>query len=324
MAKAIRTTEEYIVLALSGGSFLGVLPFVFMRFANQDWLIGGLDLLAIMVAGGLFVYVWRTHKAKYAGRLLACFCITMVFLTVWVKGAAQTVWIYPALSAIFFLLNTYIAALLCAVLLIAMGVIIWPQLDTFTALQVYVSVLATLAFSYAFADRMRYQQKQLEHLATKDPLTEAGNRRSMEQKLLEIGAHQRRDQDSQSSLILMDIDNFKKLNDNHGHNLGDEMLVELVRTVHKRIRNSDTLFRFGGEEFVVIAENTELQAASALAEHLREAIEQAPALKKYDVTVSVGTAQFQLNETPFEWLGRADRAMYKAKNAGRNTCVVAA
>lgn len=323
MAKT-RTTEEYIVLALSGISCIGVLPFVFMRFAAQDWSIGVVNTLAVLVTGGLFFYVWHTGKSRIPGRILASFCITMVFVTVYIKGATQTVWIYPALSAIFFLLNTYVAALLCAVMLIAMGVIIWPELAPFEALQIYVSVLATLLFSYAFADRMRYQQRQLELLATRDPLTEAGNRRSMESKLMEIGNYQRRGQDCRACLLLMDIDKFKVLNDTHGHGIGDEMLIELVQVVNKRIRNSDSLYRFGGEEFVIIAENTQLSDACVLAEQLREAIEQAPELAKYGVTVSVGTAQFMQGETPFEWLGRADKAMYQAKSDGRNTCRVAA
>lgn len=324
MAKAKKTTEEHVILTLSGISALALTPFVFMRFQAQDWIVGSLDLLIVIVAGILFTYVWRTGETKTPGRVLACAFITTVFLTVLIKGAVQTVWIYPALSATFFVLNTYIAAAVCIFMLLAIGVVIWPQLDTFEALQIYTTVFATLLFSYTFADRMRYQQRQLEHIATRDPLTDAGNRRSMEQKLIDIASYQRRNQDCLASLILMDIDEFKNLNDTYGHSLGDEMLVELVHALDKRVRSSDSLFRFGGEEFVVIAENTDIEAASKLAEQLREAIENSTALAKYKVTVSVGTAQFKPDETPFEWLGRADKAMYQAKHYGGNNCRVAA
>lgn len=324
MLKKKRTTEEYIILALSACTVIAIIPFVAMRLMAKDWLIGALDLCIVSVSVSIFVYVLRTGRTVTAGRILACSFITTVFLTVLAKGVAQTVWIYPSLSAMFFVLNAYLAAIICLFMLVAIGVVIWPQLEPLQALQIYTSVLATLFFTYTFSNRMRIQQVQLERIATRDPLTDAGNRRSMEQKLLEIGSYQRRNQDCRASLILMDIDNFKVLNDTYGHTLGDEMLVELVQALDKRVRSSDSLFRFGGEEFVVIAEQTGIEDASKLAEQLRAAIENSKKLSKYNVTVSVGTAQFKGNETPFEWLGRADKAMYQAKHFGGNNCRIAA
>ncbi len=324
MLKKQRSTEEYVVLALSACTVIAILPFVVMRFLTEDWLVGLLDFGIVSISAAVFIYVLRTGKATFPGRVLACTFIATVFLTVLAKGVAQTVWIYPALSAMFFVLNTYLAAIICLFILVAIGVVIWPQLEPLQAMQIYTTVLATLFFTYAFSNRMRLQQAQLEHIATRDPLTDAGNRRSMEQKLLEIGSYQRRNQDCLASLILMDIDNFKVLNDTYGHALGDEILVELVQALDKRVRSSDSLFRFGGEEFVVIAEHTSLEDASKLAEQLRAAIAKSAKLAKYKVTVSVGTAQFRGNETPFEWLGRADKAMYRAKYFGGNNCRVAA
>lgn len=323
MVKSKRSTEEYIILTLSGGACVAILPFAIYRVVIADWAVALLDIIAVLGTGILYRYVHKTGQTDIPGKILACLCLIVVFTTVYLKGSQQILWIYPALTATFFLITPRTAATISALFLVLIGFVIWPEINLFTAIEFYVSASATLMFSYAFADRMRHQHRQLEHLATKDPLTGAGNRRALEEKLMEMMTHQRRNQDIPASLILMDLDKFKDVNDNFGHAVGDEILVEFVQMVEDRVRTSDTVFRFGGEEFVVIAENTQLKDATNLAEKLRSEVIENPVLAKYNVTISVGTAQFDKYETAFEWLGRADKAMYQAKDAGRNTCCVA-
>jgi diguanylate cyclase (GGDEF)-like protein len=318
-----RTTEEYIILTLSGVSCLGVFPFAILRFIQQDWAVAILDIFAVLAMAILFCYVFITHKTKNPARVLAFLALAVVFLTVALKGSQQLMWIYPALTAIFFLIPANIAALFSGVVLVALGFVIRHELTLFLALEFYISAIATLVFIYAFSDRMRKQQQQLTVLATKDPLTSAGNRRAMEQKLLEIIAFQKRDQRFPASLIIMDLDNFKKVNDIHGHAKGDDILLAFVETINQRIRATDYLYRFGGEEFVVIAENTSLKEAINLAEDLRNTVEKNDWLAKHSVTISVGTAKYEPHETACDWLSRADSAMYQAKVQGRNSCCVA-
>lgn len=318
-----RSTEEYIIMTLSGGSCLGILPFAIFRLVEQDWAVAVLDIFAVFATASLFAYVFVTHRTKIPGRILAFLAMFVVVLTISLKGIGQLMWIYPALTAVFFLLPGHFAAAYSLIILVSLGFLLKEQLTLFLTLQFYISATATLLFSYAFSDRMRKQQKQLTELATKDPLTGAGNRRAMEQKLLDIIAFQRREQRYPASLILMDLDNFKRVNDKHGHAKGDDILVAFVQTIDQRIRETDRLFRFGGEEFVVIAENTSLQEAIHLAEDLRSSVENDAWLAEHDVTISVGTAKYDPFETAFEWLGRADRAMYQAKEQGRNNCCVA-
>ncbi|GAB5381481.1 MAG: hypothetical protein Alis3KO_33990 [Aliiglaciecola sp.] len=318
-----RSTEEYIIMTLSGGSCLGVFPFAILRLFEQDWAVAALDIFAVVATASLFLYVFKTHETKIPARILAFLAMFVVVITISLKGIGQLMWIYPALTAVFFLLPSHFAAVYSFVILVSLGFLLKDQLTLFLTLQFYISATATLLFSYAFSDRMRKQQKQLTELATKDPLTGAGNRRAMEQKLLDNIAFQRREQRYPASLILMDLDNFKRVNDKHGHAKGDDILVAFVETIDKRIRETDGLYRFGGEEFVVIAENTSLQEAIHLAEDLRSSVENDGWLAEHDVTISVGTAKYEPFETAFEWLGRADRAMYQAKEQGRNNCCVA-
>lgn len=318
-----RTTEEYIIMTLSGGSCLGILPFAILRLMQQDWAVATLDVFAVIATSTLFTYVYITHNTQLPARVLAFLSMFVVFVTVSLKGSEQLMWIYPALTAIFFLLPAKVAAIYSIVVLTALAWVLRSEWTLFLALEFYISSAATLLFSYAFADRMRKQQEQLFELATKDPLTGAGNRRAMEQKLLDILAVQRRQQGNSASLILMDLDKFKHINDNYGHAKGDDILVAFVEAIDQRIRVTDKLYRFGGEEFVVIAENTSLNEAINLAEDLRSTIEKDGWLAQHGVTISVGTAKYESQETAFEWLGRADRAMYQAKEQGRNSCCVA-
>lgn len=323
MSNTKRTTEEYIILALSGGAGVAILPFAIYRIFIADWPVAILDSFAVLTTGILFQYVYKTGKTDVPGKILAALCLVVVFTTVFLRGSQQILWIYPALTATFFLISPRTAAVASSIFLVLLGIVIWQEISLFTLIEFYVSAIATLLFSYAFADRMRHQHKQLERLATKDPLTGAGNRRAMEQKLLNMMTHQRRNEDSPASMILMDLDKFKDINDKHGHSVGDDILVGFVQTIEERVRATDSIYRFGGEEFVVIAENTHLEDATQLAEELRKAVTSCRKLSRFNVTISVGTAQVGQFESAFEWLGRADKAMYQAKDAGRNTCCVA-
>lgn len=162
------------------------------------------------------------------------------------------------------------------------------------------------------------------HLATTDPLTGASNRREFDRFLTEEVGRARR-YFRPLSVILVDIDHFKKLNDTRGHQDGDMVLQRVVQAMKKVVRNQDMLARYGGEEFAVIAPETGPKQALILAERLRVAIESEPIWSEEDpgppVTASLGVgSRLPLAGEPgFEGLvQRADQALYAAKEAGRN------
>lgn len=179
-------------------------------------------------------------------------------------------------------------------------------------------------FSYAFADRMLSQRILLRELSIKDPLTGIRNRRAMEENLLKISSQVRSATYRNISLILIDLDEFKKVNDQYGHSAGDNILRDLANVLSHKLTKDDHLYRFGGEEFVVISHKRNQENTSILAELLRESIDQHRFDQNLHVTISLGIAEYKTDETGFEWLGRADKAMYKAKGAGCNLCCIAA
>jgi diguanylate cyclase (GGDEF)-like protein/hemerythrin-like metal-binding protein/PAS domain S-box-containing protein len=165
--------------------------------------------------------------------------------------------------------------------------------------------------------RLRQEVSSLEQLASTDPLTEAWNRRHFEDSVAgEIHRAQR--YGHPLSLLLLDIDHFKRINDAHGHREGDRVLRGVADCVRAAIRVSDSLTRWGGEEFLVLMPNTGLASAATLAERIREAVATWTFQGLPPVTVSLGLAEFLPTESREAWIERTDRAMYRAKQGGRN------
>ena len=166
--------------------------------------------------------------------------------------------------------------------------------------------------------------RQLKQVATTDKLTGAFNRLKWEEnQALEV-ERVKRSQD-ELSLIFFDIDFFKKVNDTFGHDVGDLVLIEVVQKTKGNIRQTDSLYRTGGEEFIILTPNTDQEQAGILANKVRQAIEKHDFETVGRVTVSLGCAQFdKKNEDSTEqMLKRADQALYRAKEGGRNQVIIA-
>ena len=155
--------------------------------------------------------------------------------------------------------------------------------------------------------------------ASTDALTQLDSRRQLETRLNEEMEFARRN-GIPLSVIMADVDHFKKINDSHGHQIGDEVLVEIARIIRETVRKYDQCARYGGEEFTVVLPETHLSGAQVVAENIRRRVESALfARERLPVTVSLGIAEFPLHASSAEGLLRkADRALYDAKAAGRN------
>ncbi len=165
-----------------------------------------------------------------------------------------------------------------------------------------------------------YQQK-LHDMNIKDGLTGAFNRRHFEEKLTdELDRHQRYKR--KLSLIMLDIDFFKKVNDNYGHQAGDYLLIKLTSLIVDRIRSTDIFARYGGEEFCCILPETNIESAYKVAEDIRKIIEDYPFKfedQEISITVSQGLSSLVDGiDSPEHLIKKADIALYKAKETGRN------
>lgn len=160
-----------------------------------------------------------------------------------------------------------------------------------------------------------------------DSLTGLLNRVAFENRITQIfasgHAQTRREGDSDPKVLaLIDIDNFKQVNDQYGHLYGDEVLVQLARILGTSFRGSDLVFRYGGEEFLVILRNCALGSAEAIFERFREKVEHHRYPQIGQKTVSIGMTSVDNNQLPTTILDRADKALYYSKENGRNRCSI--
>ena len=161
-------------------------------------------------------------------------------------------------------------------------------------------------------------QNVLEHLSSTDQLTALSNRRRLEESLEQKLKESKREE-SLFSVIMIDIDRFKMINDTYWHEIGDHVLIHTAHLMRELIRESDILGRWGGEEFLLILPHTSLEGALSIAEEIRSKIYHCT-FEHYPqrLTMSLGVSMYRIGDTPNSILRRADNALYRAKNNGRN------
>jgi diguanylate cyclase (GGDEF)-like protein len=167
------------------------------------------------------------------------------------------------------------------------------------------------------------RKEALEELAFCDALTGVFNRRHFDRCFAEECARSRR-YSRPLSLIMVDIDHFKRVNDEYGHQKGDQILHLVGQTLRALVRQTDMVFRYGGEELVILLPETRGADAATVAEHCRTRIAAAStALLPAGISVSLGIAELGSDEADSALLGRADAALYEAKRTGRNRSIMA-
>lgn len=162
---------------------------------------------------------------------------------------------------------------------------------------------------------------KVKKLATKDSLTGLNNRSQFDDSLYRKLERSRRHHRS-FGLMLLDLDNFKQVNDSHGHQLGDEVLIDFAQILNDSVRGTDTVFRFGGDEFAILIDDESSTISSIIANRIREKVHSHKLLGEHNVTTSIGFSQSKAKDDNISIFERADKALYAAKNNGRDRCEV--
>lgn len=287
-----RSAESYLPLILSAAGALGIFPFAVMRFMSGEWLMAIIDTVVVTGLIVLGTYVYRTRRVTFANYAISALCVGGALATIYVGGPQQVFWVYPALMAVFYLLRPGEAVISALLMIAALIPVMLPLDDSFRTTTVMITIVVMSAFAYAFAAITNSQREKLLQLATRDPLTGVGNRRALENKMFDAVNVFKRNKTS-VSMLLIDLDHFKKVNDRHGHAAGDKILQSITEIINLRIRITDSLYRIGGEEFVVILDGQDLHKAAHLAEQLRTLIEANELVPDSSVTISVGVAELK-------------------------------
>ncbi|AGH43834.1 GGDEF domain-containing protein [Paraglaciecola psychrophila] len=175
-------------------------------------------------------------------------------------------------------------------------------------------------FCYPFKNALEHHK--IKQFAMKDFLTSLGNRASYDETMVRLASQsQRRHQPF--GLLMLDMDNFKQVNDIHGHQEGDKVLMTCADTILHCLRESDFAFRFGGDEFCCLLPEADNLTNNLIAERIRSAIESESLLQQHNISCSIGSANYQEDDSQIGIFSRADEALYIAKQAGKN-CIRAA
>lgn len=306
-----------MIVAFGTLVMVAVSGFAVFRLFTGD-IFGALVNAAIVVLVAVIIgFSILFSNSRLAGLLFALATALGVAASALVFGSTALFWAHLVMWMNFVLTDRRWAVFINLVVVIV--VITAPGI--FDARLAIVTFLVTAflisAFGYIFAWRLGNQQAQLEQIASRDPLTGVGNRRSM-RKDLESAISDYRLTDRPYTLLLLDLDHFKVLNDQHGHDAGDQALCAFSELLRASIRSGDSVYRFGGEEFVILFRNTGVQGAERIARGLHETTSGAVLGAAGQIRFSAGVAVLQPGEDINSWLRRADRALYQAKQQGRD------
>jgi diguanylate cyclase (GGDEF)-like protein len=253
------------------------------------------------------------------------FFVLILGLLVWVPlfglqhGRGMQHWTYVFPPVVIFVLrpNLALAAMLAyGVWICAISALLLAPIEV---VRLGAGYGMLVCFMYTYALLQQRAAAMLRYHSDHDALTNCLNRRTFNKALEDLSGRQPRA--SRCTLLLVDIDHFKSINDRHGHLVGDRVITEVAALLGRGLDRATPLFRYGGEEFAILLRDQTLAQGTALAERLRAA-QAASDLNGLRVTVSIGVAEWQADEGSIDHaLARADRALYAAKAAGRNRVV---
>jgi diguanylate cyclase (GGDEF)-like protein len=298
-----------------------VLYALYLATAGQ-WLGMGLALTLALLAGVQFWHMRGREEAGAAGLRVAAINVAGCLLALAMSGQAALPWLFPVLMTNHFLCTPGRATLVSLPLLLVL--FLFPELaanlgERFSA--VAVTVL-TMSIGHALSLRMNDDRVELEELASLDSLTGLPNRRMLERTLTRQ-IDERRERQRLNGLVILDVDHFKEVNDLYGHAAGDATLADLAAILRFEVRDNDRVFRFGGEEFVVLLRIESIEELEAATERLRRTIRSALRGPGGRITISLGAARYNGETHWQDWFSRADAALYIAKNNGRDSYRIA-
>lgn len=313
----LREHREKVVCWLSTTILFIVLPFALNNLYKGHLFLAAssLAVVGILVSNATAFRAKRTSPVPVTWLFPAV--ATFLVLSFKEQGVVAAFWCYPAVIVFYFMLPPrearWVNVLLLSVIVPSAFQVLPPEI----AIRIFASLVAVSVCSGIFMHLLSLQHHALQRMAVIDPLTQVHNRLQLDSVLHKSKACFMRYQ-TPVSLVALDIDHFKSINDTFGHAGGDEVLSGLATLLRRRLRASDMVFRTGGEEFLLLLTNTDERQAAYLAENLRMLVADSSLLEQRQVTISLGVVQLLPAQSVSDWLNEADRRLYYAKSCGRN------
>jgi diguanylate cyclase (GGDEF)-like protein len=299
-----------------------LLPFVVNAFLQRQFGIAFASLALVAIFAVDVIAIRRGRKPPVAPVILIIPVALAVGVTIMRQGVIGALWAYPAVMLFQFVASRWVANLLNGLLVIMVTMLAYQHLGMSITIRVFATLILTMIFTNIFLGIVLRLQERLRKLGITDALTGVYNRRHMDAAVGEAVERYKR-YGADSSLLLVDIDHFKRVNDEVGHAAGDRVLRELAALMRRSLRKLDLVFRIGGEEFLVLLPDVKQAGAAEAAEKLRREVASAEFLPGWKVTVSIGVGELGPGEARDQWIRRIDGALYAAKSGGRDRVAIA-
>lgn len=309
--------KSFLRLALVALAF--ITPFAIHNFLEARYLISSICwvILAIFAFNAWYIMRHNHYRIFVTQFCLVPAILLLLALLLSEQEAIGIFWCYPAAGSFHFMLPRRKAWIATLLLFVTTVPLISVFIETALAIRIVVTLALVSIAAAVFVRVISEQQRQLRVQAMTDPLTGLLNR-TLLHETLGWAIEQSKRLSVPMTLVSLDIDHFKDVNDTYGHDVGDDVLRRISNLVKNRIRRVDKAFRLGGEEFLVLLHGTDKENAQQVAEDLRCRIALSELLPERSVTVSVGLATLELDEDWTMWMKRSDNNLYRAKTGGRN------
>ncbi|MGY3688891.1 GGDEF domain-containing protein [Vibrio coralliilyticus] len=290
----------------------------FVPLGIKNLLIGetmlGAVLLAFEITLLLEIAAIIYNKVGLFGHFIPlALLVTSIIMAVNIFGTLATYWVFPIIISIVFLLPARTATIANIVVCLGCTIAVLPHQELSETSRYAFSLLATAVIVHVVVKAVRQLQTDLRYLLVRDPMTGAYNRHQLQSSLENI-----RQLYTTSSIALIDIDKFKTINDLYGHDVGDQVITQVVGIIDAETEHSTMLFRLGGDEFLLLFPQADQYAVESSMEAINRAVKESDYPQEAKVTLSSGVAESQPFETIEDWVKRADIALYQSKSLGRD------
>ena len=314
--------------ALALGALTFAAPFAVMDLVMREHVASGLCTLALSLAlAGHALLVPRAPRLSWiTAALLVPLTIAALVLSLRVHGVGAIFWCYPVVLGFCCLLPERAAWAACALMTVTVLSLAWGRFEPEIVVRAGATLVVVTLFAATVVRVIAAQARRLQAHGETDPLTGLANRRSLhpglERAIADAGTGAGAGAGgTPMSLLALDIDDFKRVNDDFGHATGDEVLRATGTFLRERTRAGDIAWRTGGEEFLVLLRGAGRDDALRIARELVREYPERVARPDGRATFSVGLAALEPGETADAWMRRADRALYRAKATGRDRVV---
>ena len=299
-------------------STCSLIVFTIKRFFEGDLFLVLLDGTLAVIMGAAGYYSHKTKNFQIARISLVYMSVIGVLIACYHNALFSLYWCYVLVAMVFYLINYKKAALVNIIVISTCYYFISTQDTAVDPTSFLMTIILLFICTFVFSYNNYQYHIHLNEILHIDELTGAKNRRAFKLKSKELIELYKRKR-IVSSIMYLDIDKFKYINDTYGHDVGDDVIIKITKKIKENLRGTDELYRLGGDEFVIVSTSSNKKNTATLGRRLCREVENLNIIQNESITISIGVSETIKSDNEGDMLKRADTALYSAKKSGRNT-----